>query len=230
VDRKELAGEAKINANALTSIFQAMGWVDPEDGDYTPYLHQVLEIKEFKENRGAKSWVEAATLYRSPGLRKKIETIQETTGIDSEKFELILSESGISLEKLTDADINLFDAICQRIQLGEEIGEAVDAVKGAQNEAHEASTAIEVSSGQALMVTLPEVTMDSLTTAADALADEVISDVPGVMVEEALNLSEHLKQASREALVTAVFEKGINLNPQTIIAEYNRRRDGHGAT
>ena len=90
----------------------------------------IQSIKDIHKNEKAKSWPEAIAIYRKPLREAQLNEVAARHQIAPERIPEILKAMRLKPETLTDAQLAQFIDVCQKVQSGVELTDAVPKQNG----------------------------------------------------------------------------------------------------
>lgn len=121
MNKQELTNHLKQSPENIDAILK-VAELPVDLPDYSPEQIKVVEeINHLVENKQAKTYKEASTLYRKGQNEHQLNEIALRHGIAAERIPEILAAMKLKIEALTEAQFELFREVCQSLQSGVEL-------------------------------------------------------------------------------------------------------------
>jgi hypothetical protein len=235
MNRQELESHLKQSSDHVVDILKAAELpLDLED--YNPEHVQLAEaIAQLVSTKQAKTFKEAGELHRKPQREAQLNEVVARHQIAPERIPEILKAMRLRPETLTDAQLAQFIDVCQKVQSGMDLADAVPktnngrAKKAAELESGSESgseresqpnngapseSAIALAAAHSLTADLPEHSEASLRDVAVAAVREArATDISDRAAEIAVDVADKVDNVIMQMVLDAMFGEDSEVKP-----------------
>ena len=252
MNKEELSAQTKIPSNDVDIILSELGISTdlPDYGD--EQLKLIQSIKDIHKNEKAKSWPEAIAIYRKPLREAQLNEVAARHQIAPERIPEILKAMRLKPETLTDAQLAQFIDVCQKVQSGVELADAVPKPNGgrtkkasapegtpesgsesesqADNGATPDSAMALTSVNTLINLDVSEEDQATLRDVAEALGNDAVGDISEKMADIAHSVAVDIEVVARQLIMEAIFGKksAIKPDPERALARLRQLKAQRG--
>ena len=235
MNRNELINQTQLNIKTLNEIFEGLG-IPKDLEDYTDeHLKLIQSIQEIRKDEKVQSWPEAIAIYRKPLREAQLNEVAARHQIAPERISEILKTMRLKPETLTDAQLAQFIDVCQKVQSGVELADAVPKPNGgrakkapalegtpesgaesesqADNGATPDSAMALTSVNTLINLDVSEEDQATLRDVAEALGNDAVGDISEKMADIAHSVAVDIEVVARQLIVEAIFGKNSAIKP-----------------
>jgi uncharacterized coiled-coil DUF342 family protein len=242
MNKQELVAHLKQSVESIDELLNA-AQLQNDLKDFNPEQVQVIEaIAQLVATKQAKTCKEAGELYRKPQREAQLNDLAARHQIAPDRIPEILKAMKLKPETLTDTQLAQYMEVCQKLQSGVELLDAVPKTNGSRAkkasgpdntpESENGTTsesAIALTSSNAIAnLEVSEEQQATLRDMADALAPEAVPDLAKEMVQAAGEVSGDLKQVTKQIFMEAALKqlKTQDNDPQRAVEMFRKLKRG----
>ena len=231
MNRTELTAHLKQGADSIDKILEA-AQLPLDLQNYSPEHIQLIEaIAQLVSTKQAKTFKEAGEIHRKPLREAQLNEVAARHQIEPERIPEILKAMRLKPETLTDAQLAQFIDVCQKVQSGVELADAVPRPNGGRTKKASApesepesesqadngaapDNAIALAAAHSLTAELPEHSEASLRDVAVAAVREARStDISDRAAEIAVDVADQVDNVIMKMVLDAMFGDNSEVKP-----------------
>ena len=235
MNKQELSTQTKVPSSDIDTILAEMGILSDLPDYSDEHLKLIQSIKDVRKDEKVKSWPEAIAIYRKPLREAQLNEVAARHQIAPERIPEILKAMRLKPETLTDAQLAQFIDVCQKVQSGVELADAVPkqnggrakkvpAPEGTPESGSESESqtdngaapdnAIALAAAHSLTAELPEHSEASLRDVAVAAVREARStDISDRAAEIAVDVADQVDNVIMKMVLDAMFGDNSEVKP-----------------